>query len=636
MNIDGHRDGAGAEAGECPSGPTMRWDWWPGGERVRCAVVADGPLARAADGVASLADWIVRVDPGDRRFVEAGLREFIHRVDGYWQARYRLRRAGGAPVLVEHVAIAVGPPGAVRRRVVGGVRVVGAHIAANLGGLSGMLDDAADAILVRDMNHRILHCNRAAAVRYGWSASEMIGRPVRDRIFGSMPEDEFATAMRTLMRLGDFAGRMTHRRRDGETVDVHSRWILVRAASGSPRFILSISTDLRERADLEERLVQARKMESLGALAVGIAHDFNNLLTVIIGNAEELADELRGRSDLGELAFMIQDAGRRGAQLTQRLLAFARNQTLHPETFEVRTMLVAIEPLLRKSLRENIVLGIECATGNGCVFVDCGQFETALLNLCINARDAMPRGGALAIRARITTVTAGTAPLAGLPGSGDYMVLTVSDDGIGIPAAVLPQVFDPFFTTRSGGSGLGLSMVHGFVRQSKGHVTISSESGRGTVVTIYLPCATGAPRAPALASPPTLPAVHAVLLVEDDPALRAHVRKQLEVLGNTVATADTGEDALALLRAGLHCDVLLSDIVLPGMSGIALAREACRVRAGLHVLLSSGYAPDNTDNDERPPPGITLLPKPYGKQDLQRALERAHDPEHGCLLPDGA
>jgi PAS domain S-box-containing protein len=507
---------------------------------------------------------------------------------------------------------------------------------AEAGGLSGMLDDAADAILVRDMNHRILHCNRAAAVRYGWSASEMIGRPVRERIFGGMPEDEFATAMRTLMRLGDFAGRMTHRRRDGGTVAVHSRWILVRDASGAPRFILSISTDLRERADLEERLVQARRLESLGALAVGIAHDFNNLLTVIIGNAEELADELRGRSDLGELAFMIRGAGQRGAQLTQRLLAFARNQALHSEAFEVRTMLEAIAPLLRKSLRENIVLSIECATGNGCVFVDCGQFETALLNLCINARDAMPRGGELAIRARMITMSAGTAARAGLPGSGDYVVLTVSDDGIGIPAAVLPQVFDPFFTTRSGGSGLGLSMVQGFVRQSKGHVTIASETGRGTVVTIYLPRANGVARVPALPAPPSLPAVHAVLLVDGDPALRAHVRKQLEMLGNTVATADTGEDALALLRAGLHCDVLLSDIVLPDMSGIALAREACRVRAGLHVLLSSGYAPGDTDHDHGPPPGITLLRKPYGKQDLQRALARTHDPEHGCLRPDEA
>jgi PAS domain S-box-containing protein len=620
--------GSVAAGAEGVSGATARWDWWPGSGRVRCAA-ADTALARATDGVASLADWIARVEPRDRARVEAGLRGCAQDGDGHWQARYRLGSPGGAPVLVEHEVFAAAPAGAAPCRVVGSVRTIGARLVAGLPGLADMLDYAADAILVRDMHHRILYWNQAAADRYGWTAAEVIGLPASDHISRGAPEEELATAMRTVMRLGDYAGRMTHRRRDGEAVAVHSHWILVRNAGGQPAFILSISTDLRERIDFEERLAQTQKLASLGGLAGGIAHDFNNLLTVILGNADELVDKLRDRGELAELALMIQSAGRRGAQLTQRLLAFARNQALRPEIFDVCAMLAAVEPLLRRILRENIVLDIECGTGNGCVFVDHGQFETSLLNLCINAGDAMPRGGELAIRATMSCVTDETAQRIGLDGGGDYLVLTVSDGGVGIPADVLPQVFDPFFTTKSGGSGLGLSMVYGFVRQSNGHLTISSETGCGTVVTIYLPRAAGVPRHLALSSAAALPIVHAVLLVEDDPALRAHVRKQLEALGNTVATAGSGEEALALLRGGLYCDVLLSDIVMPGMSGIALVREARLLHANLHVLLSTGYPLDHLDDDDKPPPGITVLHKPYGKHELQRALERGASPTPG-------
>jgi len=495
-----------------------------------------------------------------------------------------------------------------------------------LHGLSDILDYAADAILVRDMDHHILYWNRAATERYGWSAPQVLGQSVLDHIYMGTSEHEFATAMRTLMRLGDFSGRMTHRRRDGGTVTVHSHWILVRDAGGLPRFILSISTDLRERVDFEERLVQAQKLESLGGLAGGIAHDFNNLLTVIIGNADELTEELRGREDLTELAVMIRSAGRRGAQLTQRLLSFARNEALQPEVLEVGVVLAAIEPLLRRSLPENIALAIQCRQVDGCVFVDRAQFETALLNLCINARDAMSRGGKLTICASMSRLSDARARRIALD-SGEYLVLTVSDDGSGIAAEVLPQVFDPFFTTKARGSGLGLSMVDGFVRQSGGHVTIESQPGSGTVVALYLPRARGTPLFPGLPLPDPSPVAHTVLLVEDDPALRHHVRKQLEALGNAVVTAASGEEALVLLQGELDCDVLLSDIVMSGMSGTELVREARRRRPGLHVLLSSGYSLDNLEG-VAPPADIVVLHKPYGKLELRNALEQVAFSRH--------
>jgi CheY-like chemotaxis protein len=235
----------------------------------------------------------------------------------------------------------------------------------------------------------------------------------------------------------------------------------------------------------------------------------------------------------------------------------------------------------------------------------------------------MPLGGELAIHAAMSTVGADVAAFEGLPASGDYIVVTVSDDGAGIPADVLTMVFDPFFTTKRGGSGLGLSMVYGFARQSQGHVTVASETGCGTVVTLYLPCATGTPATPAQAAPLCQRFVRSVLVVEDDPNLRAHLRMLIEALGNTATAAADGEEALILLQSGLHFDILLTDIMMPGMSGVELAHEARRLRPALRVLLSSGYVLEGFDNAEQWPSGTKMLRKPYGKAELHRALDDA-------------
>jgi PAS domain S-box-containing protein len=606
--------------GGIPGEPSMRWEWHLVADQVRCTSGAVHALACTAAGVASFDEWIALVDPRERRRVEEGLRGCAGRHDGFWRGRYRLSSGGELPILVEHDAYAVGSTGASPWMVIGSVRAIGDCDDAGLRCLSPVLDYADDAILVRDMDHRILYWNRAAAVRYGWSANEVVGASVRCTIYRATPEEQFASAMRTVLRLGAFAGRMMHRRRDGGTLAVHSHWILVRDTMGAPRFILSISTDVDARVDLEERLAQAQKLAALGGLAGGIAHDFNNLLTVIIGNAEELGEGLQGQGELAELALMIRSAGLRGAQLTRRLLGFARSRALQPELLDVAATLEGIAPLLRRSLRENIVFTLDSATGGACVFADRGQFESAILNLCINARDAMPAGGELAIRAAMASMSAEKARRAGLQQGGDYLVLTVSDDGVGISPAVLEQVFDPFFTTKAGGSGLGLTMVKEFAHQSNGHVEISSRPGCGSVVSMYLPRAPGGPRFPLLSAPAGSPVVHAVLLVEDDPDLRTHVRKLLEALGNVVTAAASGEEALSLLSSGLDCDVLLSDIVLPGMSGMALAHEARRMRSDLRVLLSTGYALDSAECAEELRAGGALLRKPYGKEELRRVL----------------
>jgi len=600
-----------------PAGVSMRWDWHPALGRIRCGATADGALARLAAGVETLDAWIARVARDDRDRLQAGLRACAAHDAGHWQGVYLLHVDGAAPLQVLHEMFAVTQNGAVC--VVGSVRAVDDPTLSH--GIAGLLDGAAEAIIVCDMRQRALYANRAATTRYGWRAAEVVGRSLREHICRDTPEHEFAAAVRTLMRLGEFAGRMSHTQQDGTALAMYSRWILVRNCHGTPCLILSISTDLRDRADIDERLLHAQKLEALGALTGGIAHDFNNLLTVIIGNADELAEELQGRGDLAELAFMIQSAGQRGAQLTQRLLAFARSQALEPELVDVAVVLDAIEPILRRSLQENIRLRIDADRDACRVFVDRGQFETSLLNLCINARDAMPLGGKLAIHAAMSTVGPDVAAFAGLPASGDYIVVTVSDDGAGIPADVLTMVFDPFFTTKRGGSGLGLSMVYGFARQSQGHVTVASETGCGTVVTLYLPCAAGTPATPRQSAPRSRRFVRSVLVVEDDPDLRAHVRMLLEALGNTATAAADGKEALILLQSGLHFDTLLTDIVMPGMSGIALAHAARRLRPALRVLLSSGYGLEDFETVDQWPPGAKMLRKPYGKAELHRALD---------------
>ena len=603
-----------------PVGVSMRWDWRPAHGEIRCGTTSDAALARFAAGIETLDAWIGRVALDDRERLQAGLRACAAQAAGHWQAAYLLHVDGEAPLHVLHEVFAVtAQDGAVL--VVGSVRTMNDQAFSH--GLAGLLDSAADAIIVCDIRQRALYCNRAATTRYGWRAADVIGRSLREHICRDTPEHEFATAVRTLMRLGEFAGRMTHTQQDGAALAMHSRWILVRNCHGIPCLILSISTDLHDRADIDERLLHAQKLEALGALTGGIAHDFNNLLTVIIGNADELAEEMRERGDLAELAFMIQSAGQRGAELTQRLLAFARSQALEPELVDVAVVLDAIEPMLRRSLQENIRLRIDVERDACRVFVDRGQFETSLLNLCINARDAMPLGGELAIHAAMSTVGADVAAFEGLPASGDYIVVTVSDDGAGIPADVLAMVFDPFFTTKRGGSGLGLSMVYGFARQSQGHVTVASETGCGTVVTLYLPCATGTPATPAQAAPLCQRFVRSVLVVEDDPNLRAHLRMLIEALGNTATAAADGEEALILLQSGLHFDILLTDIMMPGMSGVELAHEARRLRPALRVLLSSGYVLEGFDNAEQWPSGTKMLRKPYGKAELHRALDDA-------------
>ena len=388
------------------------------------------------------------------------------------------------------------------------------------------------------------------------------------------------------------------------------------------RSLLRRKTLQDERQRAQKQLI-LKELEIVRELTGGIAHDFNNLLAVIIGNSEVLCDEV-GDPDLKEIAELIMTAAEQGASLTERLLAFGRRQALSPETLDLGEVIGGLLDKLKSTLGDEIALETRADAGRPAC-LDRSLLESALHNLAHNARDAMPDGGSLTISTNVIHAANG---FAGALPPGDYIRLRVTDTGVGMPRDVLERAFAPFFTTKDmgKGSGLGLSMVYGFAKQSGGHVTIESQVGQGTSVSLFLPVAqaqaTAAPVRASMEAQPMTAGSETILLVEDEPQLRRSVRRQLDGLGYQVLEADAGEAALDILRSNPEVDLLFTDLVMPGgMSGFDLVRHARALIPGLKVLLTTGYAAetDETITNIREP----ILKKPYKKEKLTRALREA-------------
>jgi CheY-like chemotaxis protein len=368
-------------------------------------------------------------------------------------------------------------------------------------------------------------------------------------------------------------------------------------------------------------------MEAVGQLTGGIAHDFNNILTVITGTIEILGDAVAKEPQLAAITKMIDEAAARGADLTQHLLAFARKQPLQPRETDVNTLIIDTAKLLRPTLGEQIE--IESVFEDEACFatVDPNQLATALLNLALNARDAMPNGGKLILETGSTYLDENYANLHGDVRPGRYALIAVSDTGIGIPAAILDKVFNPFFTSKGPGkgTGLGLSMVYGFVKQSAGHIKIYSEEGHGTTIKMYLPPATGAAIASETSFVSAVQGGHEkILVVEDDKLVRDYVLTQLHSLGYATLDAANAAEALTLVEAGNEFDLLFTDVIMSGvMNGRQLATELQNCKPGLKVLFTSGYTENAIIHHGRLDTGVLLLAKPYRKSDLARMIRTA-------------
>jgi PAS domain S-box-containing protein len=384
-----------------------------------------------------------------------------------------------------------------------------------------------------------------------------------------------------------------------------------------------------QRMRVEEQLRQAQRLEALGQLTGGIAHDFNNLLTIVLGNAELLTESLADDDSLRPLAEMTQTAATRGAELTSRLLSFARRQTLDTRPTPVSALVDSMSLIIERTLGSTVDIAISHADELWPALADAPQLENAILNLCLNARDAMPGGGRLTIETRNVQLDEGYADANVEVAPGDYVLVAVSDTGTGMSQRVRERAFEPFFTTKpaEAGSGLGLSMVFGFAKQSRGHVQIYSEVGEGTTVKLYLPRApddSAALREPEGTAP--LGGPETILVVEDNALVREHVTVLLRGLGYRVIVAPDAATALARLREARPVDLLFTDIVMPGgMDGRELAELAQGMRPGLPVLFTSGYTETAITRQGRLGPGINILNKPYRRMDLATKLRSLLD-----------
>jgi signal transduction histidine kinase len=426
---------------------------------------------------------------------------------------------------------------------------------------------------------------------------------------------------RELMAHVDGAVRLARLRREATDREAYlrSRW--------------AVSDSEAQRLELEHQLRQSQKMDAVGQLTGGIAHDFNNILTVIIGIIEILVDGVADRPQLAAIAAMIDQAATRGAELTRLLLAFARKQPLQPRPTDINALVIDTARLLRPALGEHIEIGSLLAGNAWLAMVDRAQLSNALINLAVNARDAMPGGGKLTLETTNVILDESYGRTNPDAKPGHYVMIAVSDNGVGIPATLHDKVFEPFFTTKDvgKGTGLGLSMVYGFIRQSDGHIKIYSELGHGTTVKLYMP------RSSVEAAEPDAPLPAAVqggsetiLVVEDDPLVRSQVVAQLASLGYAIASATDGVAALAMVDQGVAFDLLFTDMVLPGgITGRQLAAEVARRRPSLRVLYTSGYTEDAMLHHGRIDPGIGWLSKPYRKADLARRIREVLDAAAG-------
>lgn len=394
----------------------------------------------------------------------------------------------------------------------------------------------------------------------------------------------------------------------------------------------------RERQATEAQLRQMQKMESIGQLTGGIAHDFNNMLAIVIGSLDTVRRRLGAGGDERVIKGIdnAADGAHRAAQLTARLLAFSRQQPLDPQPTDVNKLVSGMSELLRRTIGETVRVETVLAGGLWRASIDTGQLESAIINLCVNSRDAMPDGGRLTIETANAHLDDAYAATHAEVAAGQYVMVSVTDTGEGMPDAVIERAFDPFFTTKGvgKGTGLGLSQVFGFVKQSHGHVKIYSEPGEGTVIKIYLPRHYGSGAASGQSAPlsDSLPRARAgeiVLVVEDEERVRHMSVDSLRELGYTVVHAPSGEDALAMLDTQPRIDLLFTDIVMPGINGRVLADRAGAMRPGLRILYTTGYTRNAIVHNGMLDPGVAFLAKPFTLGQLAHKVRQVLDEEPG-------
>lgn len=484
-----------------------------------------------------------------------------------------------------------------------------------------------------DPQGRLLSVSDFWLKKLGYTRGEVIGRRSTDFLTPDSARKAREDVLPEFMRTGvcqDIEYQFLTK--SGEALDVLLSGVAEYDEHGKVRRSMAVLIDVTDRKRMERQLVQAQKMETVGQLTGGLAHDFNNLLGVVLGNLQLVERSVAGDEKAERRVAAALGAVERGAELTRRLLAFSRRQKLETETFDPKPLIDSLSDLLERTLGEDIALECRLRDGVPCVRTDPAQLESAILNLAVNARDAMPDGGSLTIESDLARIDEDDAAREGADVTpGDYAVLAVTDTGTGIPADKLAHVFEPFFTTKETGkgSGLGLSMVYGFMKQSGGFVRIYSEIGRGTTVRLYLPidtCAAGCSLTAATTVPDAPGGGETILVVEDQADVREIAAALLEDLGYVVVVAEDGPSGLRVLKEREDIQVLFTDMVMPGgMDGAQLATAARELRPDLRVVYTTGYADAAVLREGRITEATNLVTKPYRRADLATKIRRALD-----------
>ncbi|MFQ6005366.1 MAG: response regulator, partial [Woeseia sp.] len=490
------------------------------------------------------------------------------------------------------------------------------------------IDKAADRVFWARQDGRLFYVNDSTCRSLGYSRKELLTMSIGD-IVPDYQAATWAEQWRELKEKGFSTFETRHRAKDGRIfpVEVSHNYLQF----DGYEYVCAFARDITHRLQPDVQLQQAQKMEAVGQLTSGIAHDFNNLLTIIIGNLQILEEDLRQNEKLSEPIKAALEAGVRGADLTRRLLAFSRQQMLVPKVMNINKLVSGIEPLLKTTLGAHINLCAKLAGDLWPTKVDPGQLENAVINLGVNARDAMVKGGKLTIET--SNVSLDQAYVSQEPGlaTGDYVLLRVSDNGTGIPKDTLLRVFEPFFSTKGPGkgSGLGLSMVYGFVKQSNGHIKIYSEEGYGTSIRIYLPRSESAAedtKATPIRTVQVSRGQETILVVEDEEAVRRIAVKILGELGYRLLEAASGSAALPILEKHENIDLLFTDVVMPGaMTGAQLAKRARKRNPNLNVLFTSGYSETGIFDHGVLQGSDDILHKPYKKEELAQKVRDVLD-----------
>ncbi len=571
--------------------------------------------------------------------VEAAVREHLP-----YQVEHRVVRPDGSErLVVEHAEVLCDPVAGRPLKLHGTVQDITAekHAAAERERLLAAIEQAGEAIFITDSAGRIQYVNPAFEAITGYPRDEILLQNPRFLKSGKHDESLYREMWETISGGRTWKGRLINRRKDGAHYTQEATISPVLDGAGRIVNYVAISRDItphlrvsEEKDRLEEQLRQTHKMEAIGRLAGGVAHDFNNMLNIILGYGEMALEQLRAGDPLRENLQEIVEAGRRSAALTRQLLAFSRKQTLQPKVFDLNAVILNLQKMLRRLIGEDIELNLPGAREPAPVLADPGQIEQAIMNLVVNARDAMPHGGRLTIETANVTLDDEFARTHLGVTPGRYVKLAVADTGCGMDQEVLANLFVPFFTTKDKGrgTGLGLATTHGIVKQSGGHIWVDSELGRGTTFRIYLPQVEMQPEtAPQQQQHvPWRGGGRQILVVEDETALRGLVARVLSGLDFRVTTAADGGEALLLVEErGVQPDLLITDVIMPGISGAVLAERLRQRWPELKILFMSGYTDNAMAQFDQVDPGAPFLQKPFNIRDLSLKVRELLGPAQG-------